>query len=112
MNEITKEQIKTKNIIAIIAGVVLILAIPPLWPYGYYQLLRWVVTAAALYIIYISYGLDNKKWIWLMAIIAILFNPIFSIHLTKGIWAPIDFVVAIIFFISLNIKVGDISDNT
>lgn len=34
---------------------------------------------------------------WLMGIIAIIFNPIKPIHLSKGIWQPIDFVAAVIF---------------
>jgi len=103
---ITKEQIKYKNISAGISTIMLLLAIPDL-PYGYYTLLRWVVTTSAIFLVYISHQLEKKFWLFLMAIIALLFNPIAPIHLDKETWAIIDLVVAIIFLASIfKIKSG------
>lgn len=99
-----KDKIKQKNIFAIISAVMLFLAIPPLFPYGYYQILRWVITASAIYIAYLASELKINSWMWLMAFIAVLFNPLLPIYLNKATWAPIDFIVAIIFLISLKIK--------
>ena len=36
----------------IIAGVLLLLAVPPIWPYGYYIFLRWVIFASSAYTTY------------------------------------------------------------
>lgn len=97
-----KEIIKYKNIASVIAIAMLLLAIPTgIWPYGYYVLLRWVVTATALFVLWIAYTVERKLWIFLMAIIAILFNPIVPIYLDKGTWVVIDFIVAILFLVSI-----------
>ena len=50
-----KEAIKNKNIASGIAILMLLLAIPSgMWPYGYYVLLRWIITGIALFILSIS----------------------------------------------------------
>ena len=98
---ITKEQIKYKNIFTVISVVMLFLAIPSLFPDGYYQFLRWVVMATAIFILYLSYKLGKKAWLWLMVAITILFNPILPIYLDKETWVVIDFIVAILFLIAI-----------
>ena len=80
----------------------LLLAIPEgFWPYGYYVLLRWVIAGVAAFIIWVASKLEEQGWIWLMVVIAILFNPIIPVHLDKGIWVVIDFIAAIIFLVSI-----------
>ncbi len=107
-----KEIIRYKNIASIIAILMLLLAVPEgIWPYGYYVLLRWIVTASAVFLIWVAYSLQNKGWLWLMAAIAILFNPIIPIYLNKEMWVVIDFIVAILFLVSifkLKSKVGSV----
>jgi hypothetical protein len=67
------------------------------WPYGYYTLLRWVVCAAA--IVFAVYGFNNRaQWAtWVFGFVALLFNPIVPVTLTRPIWAPIDLAVAAVF---------------
>ena len=96
-----KKELENRKIAVIISVVMLFLAVPSLFPYGYFQILRWIVTGTAIYSGYISYKLDYKAWVWIMAIIAILFNPIAPIHLDKGLWVMIDTVTAVLMFISL-----------
>lgn len=96
-----KENIKLKTTLTVISIIALLLAIPSIWPYGYYQLLRWLVAGTAVFIIYIASKLEKRIWIWIMIIIAILFNPIVPIHLVKETWAVIDFIAAIVFFVSI-----------
>ena len=43
------------------------------------------------------YQAKKATWVWIMGIIAVLFNPIEPVHLSKGIWQPIDFATALIF---------------
>lgn len=96
-----KETIKYKNIASVIAIIMLLLAIPTFWPYGYYILLRWVIALGALFLVWVAYNLKKTFWVFLMGIVAILFNPIIPIHLDKEIWVIIDFIVAILFLVSI-----------
>ncbi len=97
-----KQTIKHRNIASVIAVVTLLLAIPSgIWPYGYYILLRWVVTGTALFILWTAYELKKTSWLWIMGIIALLFNPIAPIHLDKETWVVIDLIVAGLFLVSI-----------
>ncbi len=86
--------------LSIIAGILLILAIPPLWPYGYYILLRWTITGSALILAYSFYESKVVHWALVFGGIAFLFNPIFPIYLDKQTWVIIDLIVSITFFVS------------
>jgi len=97
-----KNLVKNKNIVSGIAILVLLLAIPSrTWPYEYYIALRWIVTGAASFTIWVASERGKKEWLWIMAGIAILFNPIIPVHLSKGVWIVIDLVVAGLFLASI-----------
>jgi hypothetical protein len=94
--------VRHKNTISVIAIVMLLLAIPSgLWAYGYYVILRWVVTIAALFVFWTAYELKKTEWLWIMGATALLFNPIAPIHIDKGTWVIIDFIAAGLFLISI-----------
>lgn len=79
----------------------LLLALIPL-PYGYYTFLRIVVTLCAALAAFEFYM--SAKWRFISYIfigIAILFNPVLPIYLTRTIWAPFDVIVAGIFCFGL-----------
>lgn len=84
---------------ALIVAAMLLIAIAPL-PYGYYQLLRWVTCGVAVFIAIQAYSWKKIWAIWLFAVIAVLFNPLIPIHLTKEIWQPIDIICALAFGVS------------
>jgi len=81
---------------ALIAAIMLLIAIAPL-PYGYYQFLRWIVCGVAVYIAVSAYGWDKKWATWTFIAVAVLFNPIFPIHLSREVWFPIDIVGSLLF---------------
>jgi len=83
---------------AIIAAIILIFALAP-WPYGYYQLIRFVVCGAALYIAFMAYNWQKIWAAWLFGFIAVLFNPLIPIHLSREIWQTIDVVCAALFVV-------------
>ncbi|MHC4541140.1 MAG: DUF6804 family protein [Planctomycetota bacterium] len=83
---------------AIIAAIILLFALAP-WPYGYYQLLRFVVCGAALYIAFMAYNWQKIWAAWPFGFIAIVFNPLIPIHLSREIWQPIDVICAILFIV-------------
>jgi len=84
--------------VCVIIGIMLLLAIPAIWPYSYFQLLRVVVFVSG---IYLAYELNKKgvqNWTWIMAITAIVFNPFLPVYLSKGTWSVMDFIGAIFYF--------------
>ena len=96
MKKIIKE-----NWFTVVAGIMLLLAIPSIFPYGYYQVLRWVVVCVAGYNAYIAYESKNNTWAIIMGAIAILFNPIFPIFLSKETWVILDLITSIVMFLSI-----------
>lgn len=99
------KNIKFSIVPAIVASILLLLTFLD-WQYGYYNFLRIVVTAVAIYYAYYLYQKfqELNLWFWGLAIIIILFNPIFPIYLgDKSVWIIIDIITAI-FFTSLIIR--------
>jgi hypothetical protein len=73
------------------------LALAPLhWPYGYYQLLRLVVTALAIWLCVAASRQQRTSWTVLGAGTALLFNPIIPVYLNREIWLPIDLATAVL----------------
>ena len=106
--EVTMEKFIEKRpqaIPCIVAAVFLFLAFLD-WPYGYYQLLRLVVTGAAAWVAYIAF--TGKKQ-WLMAIfiiVALLFNPLVPVRLGRETWAGIDVLCAVGFIVMIFVLKG------
>jgi hypothetical protein len=70
------------------------------WPYGYYQLLRLVVCGVSVYVAFMAYGWQKMWVVWLFGFIALLFNPLIPIHLSRELWQPIDVICAILFVVT------------
>ena len=83
----------------LITASLLLFAIFPL-PYGYYQLLRIVVTISSGISAYNAYEDNNQGLSIAFALVLILFNPIAPIYLDKGTWVIIDIIVGIFFGIN------------
>lgn len=94
-----------------ITVILLIIATLPLL-YGYYTLLRIIVTAVFTWAAYITYERHHKILPWLLMAIAILFNPLIKIYLSKSIWIIVDISVAVILLLLINkIKVLQTGDS-
>jgi hypothetical protein len=70
-------------------------------PYGYYTLLRWIVCGVAAFAAFRASVLDKSGWIWVLAIVALFFNPMIPVHLTRETWAFIDVGVAVLLLVSI-----------
>lgn len=81
----------------------LVVAVLPL-PYGYFMFLRLAITAAAAYVAYENFNKDIPVWGIVFVGVALLFNPFYTIHFDKALWAVIDIVVAALFFINSRIE--------
>jgi hypothetical protein len=79
-----------------IAAAMLLAAVLP-WPYGYYQLLRVVICGVGGYFAYTAHTWGKTWAVWVFGVIAVLFNPLLLVHLTREIWAVIDVVCATLF---------------
>lgn len=73
------------------------------WPYGYYQILRWVVCGVCGWSAFVAVNVNRRGWAWGMGTIAVLFNPIVPIYLTREIWSVIDLTVGITLLVSLRL---------
>jgi len=87
------------RLLKLITSGMLFLAIFQL-PYGYYNLLRLVVTISSGISSFNAYENKNVGIAILFAIICLLFNPILPIYLDKSMWIPIDIIVGIFFGVS------------
>jgi len=70
-------------------------------PYSYYILLRWVVCGTAGFGVLLAVDSERRGWAWTFGVIALLFNPIIPVHLSREIWAPVDLVAGAILLVSL-----------
>jgi len=95
-----KKKIQPITILKIIAILMLFGALAHN-PYAYYQILRWVTAAIAGYAAYIAHEHRKTAWAWILAITAVLYNPIAPIYLDRETWAIIDLIVAVVIFISI-----------
>jgi hypothetical protein len=68
-------------------------------PYGYYTITRIFVCGLGACFAYVGWegGLVSRAWSTIFGLIAVLFNPIIPIYLSRGTWYGIDICVAIIF---------------
>jgi hypothetical protein len=87
-----------KNKLLLVPVGALLLAVLPL-PYGYYFLLRWLVTAFSLYLAY-QYSENASKltgWTLTYLLMAVLWNPVAPVFLDRESWFVLDLAAAGIF---------------
>ena len=95
---ITTEQAEYRITFSKIAMIVLLIAVIPIWPYVFYQILKLGVFGAAAFSVYLYHKEKNKTWMMIMIVIAIIFNPINALYFGHFFWSIIDLVVAALFY--------------
>jgi hypothetical protein len=63
-------------------------------PYDFYTIMRWVVCGVCSYAAFVDFGRDRSTWAWLFVVVAVAFNPIVPVRLSRETWAPIDILAA------------------
>ena len=63
-------------------------------PYDFYTIMRWVVCGVCAYGAFVEFGRSRTTWAWVFVIMAVAFNPIVQVRLSRETWAPIDVVAA------------------
>ena len=91
----------------LIACLMLIWALYPENPYGYYVLLRWVCCGIFAYLSVKAYGQKKQDWVWILGITAGIYNPFIRVHLTREIWSVVNIVtigIAVVSVFSLKVR--------
>lgn len=68
----------------------LLWALNPGNPYGYYVLLRWVCCAVFGYLASQAFACKQQGWVWGLGLTAAVYNPIVPVHLTRDIWSVVN----------------------
>ncbi len=81
--------------LVLVPAVLLAVGVLPL-PYGFYTFLRLVVCLVCAILAYMEWKKSEtvSPWSVALGLVAILFNPVFPVHLTKTIWAVLDLASA------------------
>jgi hypothetical protein len=66
-------------------------------PYSYYTLLRWICCPVFAYSAFAAHERNRMPWIWIFGTLALLYNPIFRVHLDRSTWIGVNwFTVGVI----------------
>ena len=76
-----------------------LIALAPL-PYGYYQLLRLVVTGSAAYHAWRGFERGERVLPALFTLLALTFNPVFRVHFEREIYAVLNVGAAILYLVA------------
>jgi Family of unknown function (DUF6804) len=88
----------------VIASLMLLWALNPDNPYGYYVLLRWVCCAIFIFLTYQAYMQNKQTWIWVFGVTALIYNPVLRVHLGREIWSIVNILTIGIVLASILIQ--------
>ena len=74
----------------LIAAVILVFAAAKKQPDSFYTLLRWVCCAVFAYSAVASFQMRRMLWLWIFAVLAALFNPVFLSLRDRSLWIVAD----------------------
>jgi hypothetical protein len=83
-----------RQIPLISAALMSLVAMMPGMPYSYFMLLRIVMCGVMLVAAWGAYERKKIRLSWICVIVAILFNPVLKVHLTRECWWWLDVVAA------------------
>lgn len=99
MNFILSEKPQNRMLIRLIVKIictVLLLFCLANMPYSYFELVRFVVMFAFIWLAYSDRKNPNKRLTIIWVISAVLINPLVKIHLGRTLWNIVDILWAII----------------
>jgi len=89
--------IKNENILLGVCVATLLGAALAHLPYFFYVLLRVLICTASAYLSAKRYQERRTPWVWTFGAIALLFNPVFPVRMTRPDWQVINLLTAIFF---------------
>ena len=85
----------------------LLWALNPANPYGYYILLRWVCCAVFIYLAIQAWNLEKSGWVWILGVTAAIYNPILRVHSTREMWSIVNLVTIGLAVASISVLKSD-----
>lgn len=73
-----------------VAGAMLLWALYPENPYGYYVLLRWIVCPCFIYAALQAFKRNKQNWVWILGVTAAIYNPLIPLHLNQELWSVLN----------------------
>ena len=67
-------------------------------PYGFYIVLRLLITVGAIYWGWRVYQVGLRGWTWAFITVGLLLNPFLPIRMHRAQWQPIDFGLGVLLF--------------
>lgn len=87
--------------VKLLCAALLLWALSPRNPYGYYVLLRWICCSAFAYIAVNYFRSGWTPWVWVFGTAAGIYNPVLPVHLNRTIWSIVNVVTIIILLVSV-----------
>ena len=72
------------------------IALFPSLPYGYYSVMRWLVSAACAWTALASHRKGMGGWAWCWGALAGIYNPIFPVHANREIWSMVNVATLVV----------------
>ena len=79
----------------------LLWALNPENPYSYYLLLRIVLCGICAFLAFRALKIGNDKWVWILGVTAVIYNPIIPIHLTRETWSAVNITTVVLLAVSV-----------
>ncbi|MEI7850746.1 MAG: DUF6804 family protein [Kiritimatiellales bacterium] len=73
-----------------VAGAMLLWALYPENPYGYYVLLRWIVCPCFAYAARQAFKQEKQNLVWILGATAAIYNPAIPLHLNRELWSVLN----------------------
>lgn len=88
---------KTERTVRVVLVALLLWALLPVNPYGYYQLLKVLVCAGCSYLGVKTWNASKgKDLVWLYITMAVIYNPLAPLHLGRPIWTVVNILTVVI----------------
>jgi hypothetical protein len=78
----------------LVAAAMLVYAAIEKHPYSYYTLLRWICCPIFAYSAVAAHEKNRVLWVWVFGVLALLYNPIFRVHLDRSTWIGVNWATA------------------
>ncbi|MGA2302081.1 MAG: DUF6804 family protein [Candidatus Acidiferrum sp.] len=82
-------------VLTMLGAVLLLIEAAGKHPYGFYMVLRLVITVGAVYWAWRVYKAGQQVWTWIFVAVALLLNPFLPIRMQRTQWQPIDLYLGI-----------------
>src|SRR5438552_17126734 len=76
----------------VVAAGLLVYAAVQRHPYSFYTLLRWICCPIFGYSAVSAYENKRVPWTWIFGVLALLYNPIFRVHLDRSTLSGVNWV--------------------